>query len=70
MANPLATVASAAMLLRWSLGESEAADAVDAAVDAAIDVGPRTPDLGGADGTDAVTAFLLDRIGAAEGVPA
>ncbi len=70
VANPLATVASAAMLLRWSLGEADAADAVETAVDAAIAEGPRTPDLGGTAGTDEVTAFLVERIGAAEGVAA
>jgi 3-isopropylmalate dehydrogenase len=70
VANPLATVASAAMLLRWSLGETDAADAIEAAVDAAIERGPRTPDLGGTAGTDEVTSFLLERIGAAEGVAA
>jgi 3-isopropylmalate dehydrogenase len=70
VANPLATVASAAMLLRWSLGEPEAADAIEAAVDAAIDAGPRTVDLGGADSTAAVADFLLDCIGVAERVPA
>jgi 3-isopropylmalate dehydrogenase len=70
VANPLATVASAAMLLRWSLGEADAADAIDAAVDVAIADGPRTPDLGGTAGTEGVTAFVLDRIGAAQGVPA
>jgi 3-isopropylmalate dehydrogenase len=64
VANPLATVASAAMLLRWSLGEAEAADALDAAVDAAIADGPRTGDLGGNDGTAAVASYLLDCIGA------
>jgi 3-isopropylmalate dehydrogenase len=70
VANPLATVASAAMLLRWSLGEAEAADAVDAAVDAAIEDGPRTGDLGGDDGTESVAAFLLSRIGRAVGASA
>jgi 3-isopropylmalate dehydrogenase len=70
VANPLATVASAAMLLRWSLGEVASADAVEAAVDAAIADGPRTPDLGGSSGTDEVTAFVLERIGVAEGVAA
>lgn len=69
-ANPLAAVASAAMLLRLSLGESVAADDLDAAVDAAIDAGPRTADLGGTASTAEVTAFLLDRIGQAEGVTA
>jgi 3-isopropylmalate dehydrogenase len=51
------------MLLRWSLGEIEAADALDAIVDAAIEEGPRTGDLGGSDGTEAVAEFLLGRIG-------
>ena len=31
-ANPLATILSAAMMLRYSLGEAEAADAIEAAV--------------------------------------
>jgi 3-isopropylmalate dehydrogenase len=63
-ANPLATVASAAMLLRVSLGEAEAADALEAAVEAAIGSGPRTRDLGGEATTDKVAAFLIQRIGA------
>jgi len=63
VANPIATVASAAMLLRWSLGEVEAADALDAIVDAAIEDGPRTGDLGGSAGTGDVAEFLLARIG-------
>jgi 3-isopropylmalate dehydrogenase len=70
VANPLATVASAAMLLRWSLGETDAADAVDEAVDAAIADGPRTSDLGGSAGTHAVEEFLLARLGAGVEVPA
>jgi 3-isopropylmalate dehydrogenase len=69
-ANPLATVASAAMLLRLSLGEAEAADALDAAVLAAIGSGPRTGDLGGEATTDEIAAFLLQRIGAAVGATA
>jgi 3-isopropylmalate dehydrogenase len=70
VANPLAAVASAAMLLRWSLGEPNAADSIEAAVDAAIEVGPRTADLGGSEGTAAVADFLLDCIGATARVPA
>ena len=70
VANPLATVASAALLLRWSLGEIEAADVLDAAVDAAIEHGPRTGDLGGSDGTEAVAAFLLARVAERQEVPA
>ena len=70
LANPLATVASAALMLRLSLGETDAADALDSAVDAAIQEGPRTADLGGADGTEAVASFLLERIDERSGVPA
>jgi 3-isopropylmalate dehydrogenase len=70
IANPLATVASAALMLRWSLGEAEAADALEGAVDAAIDHGPRTGDLGGSDGTEAVAGFLLAQVGQAQEVPA
>ena len=35
-ANPLATILSAAMMLRYSLGEAEAADAIEAAVSRAL----------------------------------
>ncbi len=45
VANPLGTILSAAMLLRWSLGQHEAAAAVEAAVTAALDDGYRTRDL-------------------------
>jgi 3-isopropylmalate dehydrogenase len=45
VANPLGTVLSTAMLLRWSLGLGRAADDVEAAVRAAIDAGYRTADL-------------------------
>jgi 3-isopropylmalate dehydrogenase len=69
-ANPLATVGSAAMMLRWSLGEIGAAEALEAAVDVAIGDGPRTADLGGDAGTEAVAGFLLDRIGQVAEVPA
>jgi len=44
-ANPIGTILSGAMLLRLSLGEDEAATAIEAAVGAAIDEGYRPPDL-------------------------
>ncbi|MDQ4035917.1 MAG: 3-isopropylmalate dehydrogenase [Chloroflexota bacterium] len=69
-ANPLATVSSAAMMLRLSLGEAGAADALEAAVDACIADGPRTGDLGGSDGTEAVAGSLLARIDQGAEVPA
>jgi len=45
VANPLATILSAAMALRHSLGLPEEAAAVDAAVDRVLDAGLRTPDI-------------------------
>ena len=45
IANPLATILSVAMMLRYSLNQNEAADAMEAAVDAVMDQGYRTPDL-------------------------
>ncbi len=69
-ANPVGTIMSGAMLLRWSLGEAAAADALEAAVSATLDDGFRTPDLmpagGGpgltAVGTRAMLAAIVDRI--------
>jgi len=45
LANPLGTILSAAMLLRWSLGLDAAADAIEAAAGEALDDGYRTRDL-------------------------
>ena len=55
IANPLAQILSAAMLLRYSLGLIEEADAIETAVRAAIDQGARTGDIfTGAEGTQKV----------------
>jgi 3-isopropylmalate dehydrogenase len=59
VANPVATCLSAAMMLRYSLGAPEAADRIDAAVDAVLAAGARTRDLGGDLGTAAVRDRLL-----------
>lgn len=45
IANPLATILSAAMLLRYSLNEDKAADDIEQAVDKALAQGYRTADL-------------------------
>ena len=45
IANPMGTILSAAMLLRYSLHEEQAADAIEAAVDKALSDGYRTADL-------------------------
>ncbi|MBQ7628374.1 MAG: 3-isopropylmalate dehydrogenase [Clostridiales bacterium] len=44
-ANPLATILSVAMMLRWQFGENEAADAVGEAVRKALAGGYRTSDI-------------------------
>jgi 3-isopropylmalate dehydrogenase len=71
-ANPLGTILSAAMLLRWSLGLPSAADDIESAVREAIDAGLRTADLvppnGDREGVEVVgtremTRAVLERLG-------
>jgi len=45
VANPLATILSVAMMLRYSLNESTMADRVEKAVNQVLDQGLRTPDI-------------------------
>jgi 3-isopropylmalate dehydrogenase len=45
IANPLATILSASMMLRYSLGRGDAADAIEAAVGKVLDKGLRTGDI-------------------------
>ncbi|MCI8608035.1 MAG: 3-isopropylmalate dehydrogenase [Firmicutes bacterium] len=45
IANPIATILSAAMMLRYTLGLSKEADAIEKAVNTFLDQGYRTPDL-------------------------
>ena len=45
IANPLATILSAAMMLRYSLQQPEAADRIESAVRAVLASGYRTPDI-------------------------
>ena len=52
IANPLATILSAAMMLRYSLNEIELANKVEQAVEQVIQSGLRTADI--ADGADAI----------------
>ncbi len=62
VANPLAMILSAALMLRHGLSlESEAA-AVESAVDRALSEGLRTPDLGGAAGTAEATQAVLEHL--------
>ncbi len=64
-ANPIATILSAAMMLRYSFNLMEEADCIEAAVNSALDDGCRTADLGGGDASlncDEMTLAILDRI--------
>ncbi len=45
VANPLATILSVAMMLRYSFGEAVAAERIEAAVGSVLDQGLRTPDI-------------------------
>jgi len=45
IANPIATVLSVAMLLRYTLGETELADRVEQGVNAVLELGLRTADI-------------------------
>ncbi|SFR41500.1 3-isopropylmalate dehydrogenase [Halogeometricum limi] len=61
VANPSATILSAAMLLEH-LGYEEEGAAVRDAVEATLENGPRTADLGGDASTEDVTAAIVDRL--------
>lgn len=45
IANPIATISSASMMLRFALGEEEAADKIDAAIEQVLKEGYRTKDI-------------------------
>ena len=62
IANPLAAILSAAMLLRHSLGLEREAQAVEAAVSAVLDAGHRTADLVGSDQPVATTQEMGDLV--------
>ena len=71
IANPIAQILSAAMMLRYSLDRGDAADAIDKAVAAVLSAGIRTPDIddggdtvGTRDMGDAVVRALQDGCGA------
>lgn len=65
IANPIATVLSVAMMLRYSFGLSAEADAVEKAVAKVLDDGLRTSDIGGGAGsigTKAMGKAIRDRL--------
>ncbi|WP_226018621.1 3-isopropylmalate dehydrogenase [Novosphingobium sp. FKTRR1] len=62
LANPMATILSAAMLLRHSLGLADAADRIEAAVAATLEAGVLGRDLGGSAGTTEIGDAVLARL--------
>jgi len=62
VANPLATFLSAAMMLRHGLDMESRAGAIEAAVDAALGRGLRTPDLAGPDDEPVGTQEMADAV--------
>lgn len=64
-ANPMATILSAAMMLRYTFGLGAEADAIENAVKSVLDQGYRTPDLYAGQGTQVGTAQMGDLIAAA-----
>lgn len=61
-ANPMATILSAAMMLRYTFGLLAEAEAIENAVKAVLDQGYRTPDLFAGEGTLIGTAEMGRRI--------
>ena len=61
-ANPMATILSAAMMLRHSFGREAEATRIEAAVAKALADGVRGADLGGDAGTEAVGNAVLERL--------
>jgi len=62
IANPLATISSASMMLRYALGEEVAADKIDAAIKKALSEGYRTGDLGDYDAKEIMTCSEMGDI--------
>ena len=61
-ANPLATILSAAMMLRYSLDMAPQADRIEAAVAQALASGARTADIGGTTTTSAMGEAVLSSL--------
>jgi 3-isopropylmalate dehydrogenase len=62
IANPLAMILSAAMLLRHGLARDEPAAQIESAVDRALEAGLRTGDLGGTATTAEATRAVLEEL--------
>ncbi len=62
VANPLATILSAAMMLRFSLNQPQAAERIEAAVQSVLAQGLRTPDIASEGTTRVGTAQMGDAV--------
>jgi 3-isopropylmalate dehydrogenase len=62
IANPLATISSASMMLRYALGEEEAANKIDAAIKKSLEKGYRTGDLSAYDAVEIVSCSEMGDI--------
>jgi len=65
IANPLATILSAAMMLRYSLNAGDSADRIEAAVSAVLDQGLRTGDIMSEGMTQVTCSAMGDAVTAA-----
>jgi 3-isopropylmalate dehydrogenase len=65
IANPLATILSVAMMLRYSLGEPAMAERIEQAVDKVLNEGLRTPDIMSEGMTEANCEAMGDAVAAA-----
>jgi 3-isopropylmalate dehydrogenase len=61
-ANPLATILSVAMMLRYTLDEPDMADRIEAAVNGVLDKGLRTVDIMSEGMTEVVTEEMGDAV--------
>ena len=62
-ANPIATILSGAMMLRFSFGLAKEADAIEAAVDKVLNAGWRTADLiGSGEGTPLTCTEITEKV--------
>ncbi|WP_042204148.1 3-isopropylmalate dehydrogenase [Nitratifractor salsuginis] len=62
IANPIATIASASMMLRYALGEESAADRIDTAIKKALAEGYRTQDIAAFDAKEVVSTSEMGSI--------
>jgi 3-isopropylmalate dehydrogenase len=62
IANPIATIVSAAMMLRYSLNETKAADMIEDAIKAVLKDGYRTKDLSAFDAKEVLDTTAMGDI--------